>query len=88
MNDATDAARLISQLRDDIAALEQEQRQDAVVALLRAIEVADADSVTVEIEARAASNLTCLADDGDARDPDGNEELAFTEINDSVNPSA
>jgi len=81
MDDATDAARLISKLRDDIQALEQASRQNAVVSLLRSVAVADVDSVTVSVEARTAANMTCGTS---ARSPAADSEIAFVEINDTT----
>ena len=81
MDDATDAARLISKLRDDIRALEQASRQDAVVSLLRSVAVAEADSVTVSVEARSAANMSCGTS---ARSPAADSEIAFVETNDTA----
>jgi len=81
MDDATDAARLLSELREDIAALEQRKQQDAALSLLRELAFSDVDNLSITVETRGAANLTC----GDnSRAPPVDEEIAFSEVNDSA----
>lgn len=83
MNDATDAARILAELRQDVSALQEQRDDDAVLNVLREIIETEVGDVDVQVTSGSAASLECSST---ARSAPIDEQIAFSEVADTVTP--
>lgn len=83
MNEDTEVARLLADLRRRESRLEEKRDDDAVVNLLRSILTVEAASVAVSVTVGSAAAMRVAAS---ARSPQQEREVAFSEVADTTTP--
>lgn len=83
MNEDSEVARLLADLRRRESRLEEKRDDDAVINLLRSILTAEAASVSVSVTVGSAAAMRAAAS---ARSPQQDRNVAFSEVADTADP--